>query len=138
MTESYAEVLEDVVGFKMVFLIHIVLCIFQSSYIFSVSSEPLDGGEVDSTVTIIPTPFCRWRSQRSSAPFSTPHCYVSFMQPKYSSISQHKSPRNPVVQASESIRLLEKRELSLRGIQCSRGLSIPTVSATESFPANCK
>lgn len=115
MLESHAEVLEDVAGFKMVFLIHIVLCILQSSYIFSVSSEPLDGVEVDGTVTIIPMPFCRWRNQRSSAPFSTPHCYVSFMQPKYPSISQHKSPQNPVVQASEFIRLLEKRELSLMG-----------------------
>lgn len=97
MLEPHAEVLEDVAGFKMVFLIHIVLCILQSSYIFSVSSEPLDGVEV----TSIPMPFCDGEA-RSSAPF-VPIVMLVLCSPNTPPSSQHKSPQNPVVQPLGSI-----------------------------------
>lgn len=107
MLVSYAEVLEDAADFEMVFCIPIALCILQSSCTFSISFDPPDDGvEVGRAVTIIPMPFCRWRNQWFRAPSSSPHCFASFMQPKHPSIGQHKSSQNPVVQASEFIRLL--------------------------------
>ena len=116
----------------MVFLIPIVLCILQSSCIFSVWPDPLDGVDADITVTIIPMPFCRWRNQRSSTPFSMSHCFCSFYAAQ---IPLHQPTQ--VTSESSSLGCWWKVGAET-GASSVHKAFLSQQSRPLSFPANCK